>query len=198
MPEKDGYETCQRLKASDASKEIPVIFLTARSEIKDIVKGFEKGAVDYLTKPFNPQELIIRVRNHLELKFVKEALQYSHDKQEQRVEERTFDLKKAKEEAESANQAKSGFLANMSHELRTLLHHIPSFSQFGIDKIDTLAISICHAPMPCFYTWHQQRFSVSIYHERFKLFELSPQVHPFSHIIMRSRISQIRMELPAS
>src|SRR5512144_2160882 len=53
MPEMDGFETCRRLKASDASKEIPVIFLTARVETADIVKGFELGAVDYVAKPFN-------------------------------------------------------------------------------------------------------------------------------------------------
>jgi class 3 adenylate cyclase len=65
MPEMDGFETCRRLKASDATRDIPVIFLTARTETADIVKGFEVGAVDYVPKPFNAHELLARVNTHL-------------------------------------------------------------------------------------------------------------------------------------
>jgi len=65
MPEMDGFETCQRLKASPATSAIPVIFLTARTETADIVKGFELGAVDYVPKPFNAHELLARVNTHL-------------------------------------------------------------------------------------------------------------------------------------
>jgi adenylate cyclase len=65
MPEMDGFETCRRLKASEATNNIPVIFLTARTETADIVKGFELGAVDYVAKPFNAHELLARVNTHL-------------------------------------------------------------------------------------------------------------------------------------
>src|SRR5215510_9952143 len=65
MPEIDGFETCRQLKASDATRDIPVIFLTARTETADIVKGFELGAVDYVPKPFNSHELLARVNTHL-------------------------------------------------------------------------------------------------------------------------------------
>ena len=68
MPEMDGFETCTHLKSSQETEDIPVIFLTARTETKDIVKGFELGAVDYVTKPFQPEELLVRVRTHLELR----------------------------------------------------------------------------------------------------------------------------------
>ena len=67
MPELDGFETCQRLKASTLWREIPVIFLTARTEVTDIVRGFEVGAVDYVAKPFNAHELLARVKTHLTL-----------------------------------------------------------------------------------------------------------------------------------
>ena len=67
MPEMDGFETCRRLKASTAWREIPVIFLTARTETADIVQGFELGAVDYVAKPFNSHELLARVNTHLSL-----------------------------------------------------------------------------------------------------------------------------------
>jgi adenylate cyclase len=65
MPEIDGFETCRLLKASASTSDIPVIFLTARTETADIVKGFELGAVDYVPKPFHPHELLARVNTHL-------------------------------------------------------------------------------------------------------------------------------------
>src|SRR5438094_7268298 len=65
MPEMDGFETCRRIKASTAWQEIPIIFLTAKTETVDIVRGFELGAVDYVAKPFNAHELLARVHTHL-------------------------------------------------------------------------------------------------------------------------------------
>ncbi|MFN8610845.1 MAG: hybrid sensor histidine kinase/response regulator [Vulcanimicrobiota bacterium] len=65
MPEMDGFETCRKLKQSPHSREIPVIFLTARSQTEDIVRGFELGAVDYVAKPFHAHELLARVKTHL-------------------------------------------------------------------------------------------------------------------------------------
>lgn len=74
MPEMDGYEVCERLKNNEDLKDIPVIFLTARTDIEDIVKGFEVGAVDYITKPFNFQELQVRVKTHLSFAHAKETI----------------------------------------------------------------------------------------------------------------------------
>ena len=65
MPELDGFETCARIKANPAWRDMPVIFLTARSETGDIVRGFELGAVDYVAKPFHAHELLARVHTHL-------------------------------------------------------------------------------------------------------------------------------------
>ena len=65
MPEMDGFETCRQLKASEQWRQIPVIFLTAKTDTADIVKGFELGAVDYVGKPFNAHELLARVHTHL-------------------------------------------------------------------------------------------------------------------------------------
>ncbi len=68
MPDIDGFQVCEQLKASGGTADIPIIFLTARTETDDIVKGFETGAVDYVTKPFNRAELLARVNTHLALK----------------------------------------------------------------------------------------------------------------------------------
>lgn len=67
MPDLDGYEVCARLKKSPKTKNIPIIFLTAKSETDDIVRGFSLGGVDYISKPFNRVELLTRVKTHLEL-----------------------------------------------------------------------------------------------------------------------------------
>lgn len=68
MPGMDGFQVCKSLKNLEKLKDVPVIFITAKMEPDDIVKGFDAGAVDYLTKPFNSRELLSRVKTHLELK----------------------------------------------------------------------------------------------------------------------------------
>lgn len=75
MPEMDGFEVCKVIKAKNKINEIPIIFLTARTDTDDIVKGFQTGGVDYITKPFNREELLIRVNNHIELFFAKKKIE---------------------------------------------------------------------------------------------------------------------------
>ncbi len=67
MPEMDGFEVCQIIKADPETADIPIIFLTAKTETENIVKGFQIGAVDYITKPFNSEELLSRVKTHLKI-----------------------------------------------------------------------------------------------------------------------------------
>ncbi len=83
MPVMDGFETCEKLKSLEKTKNIPIIFLSANTEPDAIVRGFELGAVDYITKPFNATEVLIRVKTHLDLKFSKETIvKQSHAQQE--------------------------------------------------------------------------------------------------------------------
>lgn len=74
MPEMDGFEVCRRLKARFETKGIPIIFITAKTATEDIVKAFELGAVDYVTKPFNHAELLARVKTHVEMKLLRGIL----------------------------------------------------------------------------------------------------------------------------
>jgi len=74
MPGMDGFEVCRILKDKQETKDIPVLFLTARTETDDIVKGFQVGGVDYITKPFKKEELYARVNNHVQLKLVRDCL----------------------------------------------------------------------------------------------------------------------------
>ncbi len=121
MPEMDGFEMCAKLKESSKTREIPVIFLTARTEIDDVIRGFELGAVDYVTKPFEKEELLVRVRTHLKLKQTEKALKQALDEN-----------KAARKAAENANQAKSIFLANMSHEIRTPMNAIIGMTELTL------------------------------------------------------------------
>ncbi len=99
MPEIDGYEVCRQLKADPATAEIPVIFLSALTDTKDKVQGLDLGAVDYVTKPFQPDEVIARVNTHLTVYRLKKALdqknkelQEANELLEERVKKRTAQL----------------------------------------------------------------------------------------------------------
>ena len=74
MPEMDGFEVCEALKKEERTKDIPVIFLTAKADMDSIVKGFDLGAFDYVTKPFISQELLARVRSRLKMKSLNDEL----------------------------------------------------------------------------------------------------------------------------
>lgn len=75
MPGMDGFEACEIIKSKKENENIPIIFLTALSEKANLVKGFSLGAVDYITKPFNKEELVSRINTHLELKFTRDKLE---------------------------------------------------------------------------------------------------------------------------
>lgn len=92
MPGIDGYEVCKRLKSDEQTQDIPVIFLTARSEAADEELGLELGAVDYITKPINPAITLARVANHLTLKASADFLKDKAAYLEQEVAKRTTEL----------------------------------------------------------------------------------------------------------
>lgn len=94
MPEMDGFEVCRRLKQDERTAGVPVIFISALQELSDRVQGFEAGGVDFITKPFQREEVLARVSAHLELKTLRNSL-------EARVEERTHELATANETLKS-------------------------------------------------------------------------------------------------
>ena len=95
MPEMDGYEVCQRLKADPNTAEIPIIFLSALDDVLDKVKGFQVGGVDYITKPFQFEEVLARVQNQLALRAAEQQIRLLNTVLEQRVLERTQQLEEA-------------------------------------------------------------------------------------------------------
>ncbi len=95
MPGIDGFEACNQLKQNLATHEIPIIFMTALSDTVDKVKGLSLGAVDYITKPFQTEEVLARVNIHLKMRFLNKQLAEQKNDLEKRVEERTDELKTA-------------------------------------------------------------------------------------------------------
>lgn len=122
MPGMDGYEVCQRIKSTEKTKELPVIFLTAKNDIEDILKAFRAGAVDYITKPFNIMELKVRVGNHLSLKHTREQLKNANDKLLQVIHE------------------KDKFFTIIAHDLRNPFIGISSLSQIMVEQLGSLQL----------------------------------------------------------
>ena len=116
MPGLDGFETCQRLKANDETKDIPVIFMTALSEVVDKVKGFDVGGVDYITKPLQHEEVIARLNTHLTLR----------DQQRQ---------------LETVNVSKNKFFSIIAHDLRGPLNVLREMAQLAEENFENYSLN---------------------------------------------------------
>ena len=136
MPEIDGFEVCQKLKAKKEFNGIPIIFLTAKTDKESIIKGFESGGQDYITKPFDSHELLARVETHLILKFSQEKLKNVNKWLEEQVALKTEELRVAYDELTLLDEAKIEFLKILSHELRTPLNGIKGFTQILKQKLN--------------------------------------------------------------
>lgn len=135
MPIMNGYETCLEIRKIPALRDIPIIFLTAISDIENVIKGFDTGGQDYVSKPFNAKELLARVRTHIELKNSRKKLEQINQKLELKVKERTFELQKANKELEELDEIKADFLNIISHEINTPLNGIIGFASLLKDAL---------------------------------------------------------------
>lgn len=131
MPGMDGFETCRRFKQMAGSEDVPVIFLTAKTDTDSIVEGFTAGGVDYLTKPFQGEELLVRVRTHLEMKQMRAKLKDVNKWLQSEVTAKTLELQEMNKELqhtltkiETLDKSKDNFLKIISHEIRTPLNGI--------------------------------------------------------------------------
>jgi two-component system, sensor histidine kinase and response regulator len=112
MPGIDGFETCQKLKNDPITKEILVIFLYAKTEKKDVVQGFSVGGVDYIRKPFNAEEVLVRIRTQLQLRL------------------KTKKLEETQGELKRSNEDFQAFTTAISHDLKAPLRNILRLGKF--------------------------------------------------------------------
>ncbi|MGR3179553.1 MAG: hybrid sensor histidine kinase/response regulator [Candidatus Anammoxibacter sp.] len=123
MPGMDGLEVCSKLKNNKKTKDIPIIFITSKTETEDVVKGFKIGAVDYITKPFKRGEVYARVRTHLQLVNAQKQLKI----QNQRLVE--------------LDKLKNNFVGMAAHDLRNPLTSICMLTQLIIKEVEDLSLS---------------------------------------------------------
>jgi two-component system, sensor histidine kinase and response regulator len=134
MPEMNGFEVCERLKSNPKLAPIPVIFLSALNETEDKVKAFRAGGVDYVTKPFQFEEVQSRVETHLKLHQLQRALQQQNERLEDLVRSRTRELAEAHARLKILDRAKSDFLHLISHGLRTPLNGLLGVGQLLLEE----------------------------------------------------------------
>jgi putative two-component system response regulator len=141
MPGLDGFETCRRLKEDKTTQNIPVLFVSARENLEDISKGFRVGGVDYITKPFQNEEVRERVKIHLTLKLSKEALLNQNQILEDKVKERTKELSETRLEIitrlgrAAEYRDIPGFHTTRVSQYCSLLGHAASLNEKDLDLI---------------------------------------------------------------
>ena len=135
MPGISGYAVCQQLRKTYSLMELPILMLTAKNQIQDKMIAFEAGANDYLVKPCDKQELISRVKTLVRIKTLNQELTKMNLHLEEKVLERTHDLRVAYDNLESMSNSRSELLANIAHELGTpvtLIHNYVQSIQKGL------------------------------------------------------------------
>ncbi|NEQ49953.1 MAG: response regulator, partial [Leptolyngbya sp. SIO3F4] len=126
MPDMDGYEVCRKLKESNFFKEIPIIFVSALGETPDKIKAFESGGVDYVTKPFQVNEVLARIATHLQLKKTQSEVKRLNEKLEQRVVERTAQLQ---EEMTARQHVQEQLIYQATHDELTSFLSLSGFTK---------------------------------------------------------------------
>ncbi len=157
MPEMDGYEVCQRLKANDKTKDIPVIFLTSKSDANHETKGFELGAVDYITKPITLQVVLVRVKTHLDMEKMQMFLRDQNSFLELEVAKRTAEIMAIQDVtihamaslAETRDNDTGNHIRRTQHYVKLLAEKLrfhPRFSHF-LDDNKIIEILFKSAPL---------------------------------------------------
>ncbi|WP_458699801.1 HD domain-containing phosphohydrolase [Sulfurospirillum sp. 1307] len=149
MPEMDGIETTKQIKQIEELKNIPIIFLTAKSDINDLEKGFEVGGVDYITKPFEGMELLARIKSHLELSIYRNDL-------EKQIQIRTYEIEKLKSSiieamgslAEYRDNETGAHIRRTQHYVKLLCKHLQKNEKYSsIINNDYIELLFNSAPL---------------------------------------------------
>lgn len=157
MPGMDGYEVCRRLQANPVTRDIPIIFLTAKAGIEDEKMGLELGAVDYITKPISPPIVLARVRNHLALKASADFLRNKADFLEAEVVRRTAEVMAIQDVtimamaslAETRDSDTGNHIRRTQHYVKVLAQHLRKHPRFAsvLDDDRYIALLFKSAPL---------------------------------------------------
>jgi signal transduction histidine kinase len=159
MPGMSGFEVCRKIKSQSRYKNIPVIFLTARNEVEDIVEGFEAGAVDYIVKPFHAKEVFVRVNTHLQLKLAREQMVSKNRELEEL--NKSLGLSKAIIEADAEklaqlNAEKNRFFSIIAHDLRGPVTGLSGLSEILHEQMGNLSAEETRTMIGLLYTTSKQ------------------------------------------
>ena len=157
MPDLDGYEVCKQLKTNPQTRHIPIIFLTAKSDVTDETKGLELGAIDYITKPINPAIVMARVKTHLDMKMMQDFLRNQNHFLEAEIEKRTREVAAIQDVtihamaslAETRDNETGNHIRRTQNYVRILaqkLRYHPRFSHF-LDDDKMIEILFKSAPL---------------------------------------------------
>jgi len=155
MPGDDGFQICRSIKSNPLLKNIPIIFVTAKADRESVVQGFEAGGEDYITKPYDSKELLVRVKNQIELKTNRDLLENMNKNLEKLVEEKTKNISKTNEKLEYANQeltsrneelkrieeSKQQFLNILGNEVSDSLSEVTAMLQVIKYKVDSKKVA---------------------------------------------------------
>jgi PAS domain S-box-containing protein len=139
MPGMDGFEVCRRLKANESTRDIPVIFISILEDEHDKVKGFREGAVDYITKPFQPEEVLARIQTHLRLRELTERLE---QKVAGRTEELTIANQQLHQEAAERKLAEEEVRLNLERQ-KALLEVYQEIPTASVREIIAIVVDKC-------------------------------------------------------
>jgi len=133
MPGINGFETCLRLKESERTKDIPVIFMTALAEMTDKLQGFDAGGVDYITKPLQHEEVVARVKAHLLVQHLQRQLRQKNEL----VQEQNGHLQQLNEALNHSNANKDKFFSIIAHDLRSPFAGLIGLTELILEDIDS-------------------------------------------------------------
>ena len=145
MPQMDGYEVCKHIKQYPDKAEIPIVFISVHTDTAEKVKAFRSGGVDYITKPFQQEEILARIRVQLQLQETRKELRRTNEELEKRVEERTTELSEANQKLEQSNTALNVLLEKKDENRKkleeNLIFNVKQLIQPSLEKLKDTGLS---------------------------------------------------------
>ncbi len=140
MPGMDGFQVCQQLKADPNTRDIPIILISALDETENIVKAFTMGGVDYITKPFQFEEVLARVETRLALQKLRRQLEETNDELARRLKE----LAHSNAELQARNEELDAYAHTVAHDLKNPLHLVIGYTELLIQDFDHVSKEEAH------------------------------------------------------